>query len=53
MINSEVINFQENTHVGIITSPLHGKTNMYVYKKIILSRDTIFFLLVYSDIRVS
>ena len=41
MINSAVINnFEDNTHWGIITSLLHGKTNMYVYKKIILSWDT-------------
>ena len=36
MINSAVINnFEDNTHWGIINSLLHGKTNMYVYKKII------------------
>ena len=53
VINSEVNNFEVNTHLGIITSLLHGKTNMYVYKKIILSWDTILFLPVYFDIRVS
>ena len=30
MINSAVINnFEDNAHWGIITSLLHGKTNMY------------------------
>ena len=38
MINGAVIhNFEDNTHWGIITDLLHGKRNMYVYKRIILS----------------
>ena len=45
MINRAVINnFADNTHWGIINSLLHDITNMYVYKKIILLWDTIFFL---------
>lgn len=46
MISSAVINhFENNTHWGVITGLLYGKTNMYVYKRIILSWVTIFFLL--------
>ena len=49
MINSAVINnFEDNTQWGIITSLLHGKTNMYVYKIISLSWDTHFFLSLFS-----
>ena len=49
MINSAVINnFEDNTHWGIINSLLHGKTKIYVYKKIILSWDTIFFFFLFS-----
>ena len=43
MINSAVINnFEDNTHWGII------KTKIYVYKKIILSWDTIVLFFLFS-----